>query len=543
MKPELFLFLFIQTFVYAALNDSKLHVLITSIPTTNYVPLLPIAKELIDRGHTVTFAFKPQVYKSIPDDFDARRIMLPGDSKEEIERQQKFRSKLPKVTLPDEIFMPLLLNLPVLSVRWPSKTPNKEPSQYDSLLAQIQALEEHVRPNVILADGFALYGLDVADKLGIPSSVHSILGPLYFSFSRNSPFPKYLLPYPVERMSLSQAAINVIYQQIGVTDFGMKLWGFIRYFGYGLPFVRSWNQISENRLMLMGSAPGFTPSEGLPSRFVYVGGGLMAGGSSSQADKQSGSVIDWLDDKLANNVDVIYAAFGTFYPPSENDIAQSLKGLVNENRAVVWSLKDFEKAKQILPTVLSDELSQNVLITNWAPQKQVLSHPAVKIFFTHGGYNSLTEAVHFGKPLLCRPLVGDQPFNCLRLSDLGAAVGFIRGQVLTALDLKLGVETILENYSQFRQNCEKVGDMFRKTGGAKTAVDALELYFSGLPIQGWKQSKLSFWQRHVRWITFTFWLFVVVVWTYSIWLIVKFSTFLKRKTSLVRVRSKTVKTV
>jgi len=44
-------------------------------------------------------------------------------------------------------------------------------------------------------------------------------------------------------------------------------------------------------------------------------------------------------------------------------------------------------------------------------QKAVLAHPNVRMFYTHGGINSMIEALHFGVPVLCTPFHTDQMDN------------------------------------------------------------------------------------------------------------------------------------
>ncbi len=50
----------------------------------------------------------------------------------------------------------------------------------------------------------------------------------------------------------------------------------------------------------------------------------------------------------------------------------------------------------------------NIKIINWAPQNDVLGDPAVKVFVTHAGSNSIYEAAFHGKPVVCIPLLADQ---------------------------------------------------------------------------------------------------------------------------------------
>ena len=56
-------------------------------------------------------------------------------------------------------------------------------------------------------------------------------------------------------------------------------------------------------------------------------------------------------------------------------------------------------------------LPRNVHRMTWIPQNDLLGHPNVKLFITHGGANSMMEAVYHGVPLILFPLGIDQGFN------------------------------------------------------------------------------------------------------------------------------------
>jgi glucuronosyltransferase len=50
----------------------------------------------------------------------------------------------------------------------------------------------------------------------------------------------------------------------------------------------------------------------------------------------------------------------------------------------------------------------NVRISSWIPQRDIMTHPNVKLFISHGGYLGSTEAVSEGIPILGLPMYGDQ---------------------------------------------------------------------------------------------------------------------------------------
>ncbi|XP_065353632.1 UDP-glycosyltransferase UGT5-like [Cloeon dipterum] len=64
----------------------------------------------------------------------------------------------------------------------------------------------------------------------------------------------------------------------------------------------------------------------------------------------------------------------------------------------------------------------NVMISPWVPQMEVLAHPNVKLFITHGGLLSGQEAMYNGLPVVGIPVFGDQKMNVQRSVDLGYGV-------------------------------------------------------------------------------------------------------------------------
>ena len=63
------------------------------------------------------------------------------------------------------------------------------------------------------------------------------------------------------------------------------------------------------------------------------------------------------------------------------------------------------------------EIPDNFHLTSYAPQIEILQRAA--LFITHGGMNSINEAMFYGVPMLVLPLLNDQPGNALRIEELG----------------------------------------------------------------------------------------------------------------------------
>ncbi|XP_039494325.1 UDP-glucosyltransferase 2 [Drosophila santomea] len=76
---------------------------------------------------------------------------------------------------------------------------------------------------------------------------------------------------------------------------------------------------------------------------------------------------------------------------------------------VLWKFEDDQ-----LP-----EKPSNVFISKWFPQPDILAHPNVKLFITHGGLLSTIESIYFGKPVLGLPIFYDQHLNVQRAKQAG----------------------------------------------------------------------------------------------------------------------------
>nr|ADC91923.1 UDP glucuronosyltransferase 1 family polypeptide a4 isoform 1 [Danio rerio] len=88
----------------------------------------------------------------------------------------------------------------------------------------------------------------------------------------------------------------------------------------------------------------------------------------------------------------------------------------------------FEAFRQIPQRVLwrytgpvPENAPKNVKLMKWLPQNDLLGHPKVRAFVTHGGSHGIYEGICNGVPMVMLPLFGDQGDNAQRLVSRGVA--------------------------------------------------------------------------------------------------------------------------
>ena len=115
-------------------------------------------------------------------------------------------------------------------------------------------------------------------------------------------------------------------------------------------------------------------------------------------------------------------------------------------------------------------LPANVTVRASVPQIAILGH--VDAFITHAGANSMHEGLFHGVPLVCVPLMGDQPQNARRVVANGAGVLLPREE-LSPRRILDEVERVLVDCS-FAANAARIGQELQSAGGLARAVEVIE---------------------------------------------------------------------
>jgi MGT family glycosyltransferase len=116
------------------------------------------------------------------------------------------------------------------------------------------------------------------------------------------------------------------------------------------------------------------------------------------------------------------------------------------------------------------ELADNMVGAATLPQTKVI--PQVDLVITHGGNNTTTEALHFGKPMVVLPLFWDQYDNAQRMHELGMGVR-LETYAFTDHQLVAAVDGLLAD-TGLRARSAEIGSRIRDRQGLRVAADIVE---------------------------------------------------------------------
>jgi MGT family glycosyltransferase len=116
------------------------------------------------------------------------------------------------------------------------------------------------------------------------------------------------------------------------------------------------------------------------------------------------------------------------------------------------------------------ELPDTMIGAEYLPQISVL--PIVDAVITHGGNNTVTECLYFGKPMVVLPLFWDQPDNAQRIAETGYGVR-LRTYEAGAAELSTALDTVLTS-QEMSARLTALSRRLQSAPGTARAADLLE---------------------------------------------------------------------
>lgn len=275
-------------------------------------------------------------------------------------------------------------------------------------------------PDVLVHDSLAPWGKEIASALGIPA----VCSTTTFVFDRRVAFSRPAL--------LAGVVAQQVRRPAGVRE---------------LPVVLE-AITSRESVNLVYTSREFQPfGDRYDERFVFVGPVLREEPA--------------LDPEVAALDAPIYVSLGTLFNDRPAIFRAAADGLAGLGHPVVIST-----GGRIEPAALGT-LPRGVIARTWLPQLALLRSAAVVV--THGGMNTVNEALFFDVPLVLVPQAADQTWVARRVAELGAGI-VVRDA--TADRLRAATGTVLGD-TAVRAAATRVGESLRRAGGARRAAEAI----------------------------------------------------------------------
>ncbi|MFG2292790.1 glycosyltransferase [Streptomyces sp. NPDC048603] len=287
------------------------------------------------------------------------------------------------------------------------------------------------RPDVVVADQQALAGPVVARRLGVPwatsaSTSAELTGPF-------EGFPK-------------------------VADWvSGQISSLLAEFGAARPGSGSdWDPRFSERLVLVFSTPELVgPERAFPGHYAFVG---PAFGSRPPSPGFPWRLLDPARRRVLVSLGTLNReAGGRFYAA----VAGAAEGLAADGVQLVLAAP---------PALVPGPLPEGTLLQNTVPQPALLPH--LDAVVTHGGHNTVCEALAHGLPLVVAPIRDDQPIVAQQVVAAGAGLRIRFGRT-GAGELRDAVTAVLDD-PVHRQGARRVQVSFAAAGGAAAAADRLE---------------------------------------------------------------------
>ena len=117
-----------------------------------------------------------------------------------------------------------------------------------------------------------------------------------------------------------------------------------------------------------------------------------------------------------------------------------------------------------------NQLPGNPLVVSYAPQLELLKKASLTI--THGGLNTVLDALSLGVPLVVLPLGFEQPTIAARVKWTKTGE-VLEGKQLNSANLKTTIQKVL-NLTIYRENTLKIKQIISQKKGVMTAADVID---------------------------------------------------------------------
>jgi UDP:flavonoid glycosyltransferase YjiC (YdhE family) len=429
--------------------------LIGTIPLVGHVnPALPIARQLVERGHEVWW-YTGKNFQSKVEATGARYIPMragfdfsdPNNIPDSLLEQRKNLTGLAQFKFDFKYFFA------------------------GSAVGQVKDLTEILREfpaDVLLSDVCFLGAAWVHEKGGPPWAAFGITALSVIS-NDTAPFGLGMPPDASMLGRWRNRCLNWVFHQGLFRDVTVYI-NTVRA-SIGLPPYqkRFFDAVVSPYLYLQGTVPAFEyPRSNLPPQVHFIGPYLPQPPASFTPPA-------WWDDMNCGKP-VIHVTQGTVATEVDDLIAPTLQALADEDVLVVAATggKPIESLK-LAP------LPANARVEPFIPYYHLLPH--VDVMVTNGGYNGVQAALAFGIPMVVAGQTEEKPEICARVEWAGVGIN-LKTKTPTPRQIKNAVKKILHS-PDYRQKAQLIqADIARYDAPIRAAKLLEQLAATKQPVFG-----------------------------------------------------------
>ncbi len=412
-----------------------MRVLLATLPAAGHInPMMAVAVALLDKHHEVIFVTGEQ-YKADVSSINVHFSALHYPP-------QAYDQILASFSRPLPYFPRLLWDRPQAGFF----------AMLPDLTAQLIAIVQQTQPDVILTDYNFYAGAIAAEVCHVPyATLCAIVNALP---SQDTPVfgsrmdwqpplhpERFLWPFlrwgSRQYLALDDHIVNKVRK-----SYGLKALKFPMF------------EASPNLFLVPTTEAYEYPRSDLPPQVVYVGPLLREDNTNLSFDWA------WLEKDTRPT---LFVSMGTIVK-----VRRVFETVIQLAHNADW--------KAVLAVGKGGDLTQfgsvpeNILLQDFVPQRQLL--PRIDAVISHGGNNTVTESLYFGKPLIVVPITGDQPESAGRVKYTGAGIR-LNLHHITPKNLQKAIDQVLYNPT-FRENAARIQASYQSTHGASTTVRLLE---------------------------------------------------------------------
>ncbi|KAG8512674.1 UDP-glucuronosyltransferase 3A1 [Galemys pyrenaicus] len=293
--------------------------------------------------------------------------------------------------------------------------------------------------DLIFVDGVDFCSFLVAEKLGKPLVALNSCPSGHIDYGLPSPisYVPVFNSFLTDRMDFWGRVKNFLM----FLDFSIKKWKFHstfdntikRNFPEGSRPVLS-HLLKKAELWFINSDFALEFAQPLLPNTVYIGG-LLARPPKPVPQEFENFITKFKDSGF------VLVAFGSVvdYSLSEKLLMEMNSALSGLPQGVIWKCKNCHWPKDM-------KLAANVKIVDWLPQNDLLAHPHIRLFVTHGGVNSVMEAIEHGVPIVGVYACADQPDNMVRIQAKNLGI-YMHVKEMKAETLALKIKQVIGDQS------------------------------------------------------------------------------------------------